>query len=164
MINLEISDSIKNRASQKAAEMGKLKNSITSGKGNFVGFLGEELVSEYLQARIENTKDYDIVLCGLRYDVKTKTTKKPPQLNYDCSIAAYNTVQKCDGYIFVRIEMEGEECKCGWILGWLPKEEYFEKAVYWPKNKYDPSNGYRVKASCYNVKIHELRSVEELKC
>lgn len=152
------------RASQKAAEMGRLRNSITGGKGNIIGFLGEEIISEYLQATIENTKDYDLIHNGNKYDVKTKTTSRVPELHYDCSIAAYNTVQKCDGYIFVRIQIENEEYKCGWILGWMPKQEYFDTAVFWPKNKYDPSNGYKVKASCYNVKIKDLRSIEDLKC
>ena len=43
------------------------------------------------------------------------------------------------------------------MLGWLSHDEYFEKAVSLHKGQIDPSNGYIVKADCYNVKISDLR-------
>ena len=42
MIEVEITEKMKQRAWRKAREMGKLKNSITKGDGNIAGFLGEE--------------------------------------------------------------------------------------------------------------------------
>ena len=164
MLKIQITDKMKKVAKEKAQEMGELKNSILKGEGNTTGFLGEEIVKTFLSARSSNTKDYDISYKKKKYDIKTKLTSKEPLPEYDCSIAAYNTVQKCDGYIFVRIQKDKEDnLVCGWILGWMDKEGYFQNAEYWPKGKIDPSNGYRVKASCYNVKIKDLKNIEELK-
>jgi hypothetical protein len=164
MLKVEITDKMKKIAKKKAEEMGQLKNSILKGEGNTTGFLGEEIIKSFLSARSSNTKDYDISYKNKKYDIKTKLTSKEPLPEYDCSIAAYNTVQKCDGYIFVRIQKDKEDnLVCGWILGWMDKEGYFQNAEYWPKGKIDPSNGYRVKASCYNVKIKDLKNIQELK-
>ena len=164
MLKIQITDKMKKVAKEKAQEMGELKNSILKGEGNMTGFLGEEIVKTFLSARSSNTKDYDISYKKKKYDIKTKLTSKEPLPEYDCSIAAYNTVQKCDGYIFVRIQKDKEDnLVCGWILGWMDKEGYFQNAEYWPKGKIDPSNGYRVKASCYYVKIKDLKNIEELK-
>jgi len=164
MLKVEITDKMKKVAKEKAEDMGELKNSILKGQGNVTGFLGEEIIKSFLSARSSNTKDYDISYKKKKYDIKTKLTSKEPLPEYDCSIAAYNTVQKCDGYIFVRIQKDKEDnLVCGWILGWMDKEGYFQNAEYWPKGKIDPSNGYRVKASCYNVKIKDLKNIEELK-
>lgn len=164
MLKIQITDKMKKVAKEKAQEMGELKNSILKGEGNMTGFLGEEIIKTFLSARSSNTKDYDISYKKKKYDIKTKLTSKEPLPEYDCSIAAYNTVQKCDGYIFVRIQKDKEDnLVCGWILGWMDKEGYFQNAEYWPKGKIDPSNGYRVKASCYNVKIKDLKNIEELK-
>jgi hypothetical protein len=164
MLKVEITEKMKKVAKEKAQEMGELKNSILKGQGNVTGFLGEEIIKSFLSARSSNTKDYDISYKKKKYDIKTKLTSKEPLPEYDCSIAAYNTVQKCDGYIFVRIQKDKEDnLVCGWILGWMDKEGYFQNAEYWPKGKIDPSNGYRVKANCYNVKIKDLKSIEELK-
>lgn len=163
MIQIPITPQMLRKAQKKASELGTLKNSITKGKGNLAGFLGEEIVKTYLSAKSSNTKDYDLSYKKKKYDVKTKLTTKPPLPEYDCSIAAYNTVQKCDSYIFVRIQKDKDDnLICGWILGWMDKEEYFKNAEYWPKGKIDPANGYRVKANCYNVKISELNSIERL--
>ena len=163
MIKIEITDKMLKKAQKKADELGELKNSIMKGKGNLTGFLGEEIVKSFLSARSSNTKDYDISYKSKKYDIKTKLTTKEPLPEYDCSIASYNTVQKCDSYIFVRIQKDKQDnLICGWILGWMDKGEYFKNAEYWPKGKIDPANGYRVKANCYNVKISELNSVERL--
>lgn len=163
MIKVEITNKMLKKAQKKADDLGQLKNSIMKGKGNLTGFLGEEIVKSFLSARSSNTKNYDIVHNKKKYDVKTKLTTKEPLPEYDCSIASYNTVQECDSYIFVRIQKDKEDnLICGWILGWMDKEDYFQNAEYWPKGKIDPSNGYRVKASCYNLKIKDLKCIKEL--
>lgn len=164
MIQVKITKAMLKRASEKSEALGVLKKSITKGSGNLAGFLGEEIVKSYLKAKSSNTKDHDLKYKGRTYDVKTKVTTVEPLPEYDCSIAAYNTVQDCDSYIFVRVKKNKEgELTDGWILGWMDKGEFFEKAQFWPKGKIDPSNGYSVQANCYNVKIQELHSVEDLK-
>ena len=154
MIEVEITEKMKKRAWRKAREMGKLKNSITKGDGNIAGFLGEEVANQIICGKITNTYDYDIVDdCDIRYDVKTKRCTSEPKDKYECSVAAYNTKQDCDGYAFVRVL---NDFSIGWFLGVLTKQDYFDKATFLKKGDVDPSNNYTVKADCYNVRIDEL--------
>jgi len=164
MIEVEITDKMKKNAQAKARRMGKLKNSITKGSGNVAGFLGEYLVNEILKGKIENTKDYDIVHEGVRYDVKTKRCTSEPKPEYDCSVAAYNTVQKCDAYIFVRVQQNKTTKKWekAWICGYYDKEEYYKDSRKLFKGQRDGSNWFRVKANCYNLPISDLNSIEDL--
>ena len=160
MKHTNISQDIIDIAKEKADAMGIINNSITSGKGSTHGFLGEIIVSNFLGATIENTYDYDLRLQSFTIDVKTKRVNTPPRPNYECSIAAFNTKQACNFYVFTRILNNMGE---GWILGYLPKEEYFDRAVFLKKGETDPSNGWTVSADCYNLPIKELKNIEDLK-
>jgi hypothetical protein len=153
MIEVLITPSMVEKAKKKAIELGELKNSITKGAGNLAGFIGEEVAAQVTGGTIKNTKNYDLVVEEETYDVKTKRCTSEPQPHYECSIAAYNPTQKCDKYIFVRVM---KNLTKAWVLGELPKEEYFEKARFLQKGDYDPSNNWRCKADCYNVAIDEL--------
>jgi len=62
MIELEISGDQFIRARKKAIDMGTIANSITNGGGNLAGFIGEILVTDYINAKEQNTYDYDIVI------------------------------------------------------------------------------------------------------
>jgi hypothetical protein len=154
MIEYPITEEMLALAKANAEEMGTLKNSITSGDGNIAGFLGELIALDILKAKRQNTYDYDLVLpTNKTVDVKTKRTKYKPLVTYDCSVAAFNTKQKCDYYCFVRIK---EDFTVGWYLGLIPKDEYFKKSVFLNKGDFDNSNKYTVKADCYNLKIEQL--------
>jgi len=149
-----------NKAKAKANQMGTIKNSITKGQGNIAGFIGEEIVLNYLNEKDNNSYDYDLILKdGRKVDVKTKRTTVKPRTNYDCSVAAFNTKQKCDVYIFCRILNDMSK---GWILGYKDKEDYFNEARFMKKNEIDPANNFRVKADCYNVAIEDLESIDNL--
>lgn len=164
MIEVTITEAMKKKAQNKSHRMGKLKNSITNGKGNIAGFLGEFLVEQYLGGIIESTRDYDLILpSGKKIDVKTKRCTSEPLPDYDCSIAAYNTVQKCDAYVFVRIENISGKWGRAWILGWMGKDDYFAKSRFLRKNERDGSNWFKVKADCYNLPIQELKDINKLK-
>jgi hypothetical protein len=163
MIEVKITDQMKKRAWGKSKRMGKLHNSITRGKGNIAGFIGEEVANEILKGKIDNTYDYDIVGDdGTKYDVKTKRCTSEPKPEYDCSIAEANIKQKCDKYVFVRVENINGKWGRAWILGWVDKTEYFEKAQHLERGQIDRSNGFMVKANCYNLKIHQLNKFEEI--
>lgn len=165
IIERVVTTPIMTAAHEKSMEMGTLRNSVTNGAGNLVGFVGEGLVHEYLQDQGQmcgwtNTYDYDLILEGdITIDVKSKRTGFPPRLDYECSITAYNTKQKCDVYVFTRVR---NDMTVGWILGFLPKSEYFDKATFMEKGTVDSSNGWKVKSDCYNVPINELRPIHEL--
>jgi hypothetical protein len=161
MIEVEITEKMKQQAWRKSREMGKLKNSIMKGDGNIAGFLGEAVANEVLCGIISNTFDYDIMTDDTTWDVKTKRCTSPPKDFYDCSVADYNTTQDCDNYIFVRIENKNGRWGRAWVLGWLPKDKYYKKARKLTKGQKDPSNGFIVRADCHNVAIKDLNKFEE---
>ena len=161
MIEVKITEDMKKRAWAKSREMGVIKNSIMKGDGNIAGFLGEEVANVVIDGTINNTYDYDLVSKdGIKYDVKTKRCTSPPKPYYDCSVANFNTRQKCDRYVFVRIENKNKRWGRAWVLGWLTHDNYFEKARTLTKGQIDPSNGFVVSADCDNGSISELNELE----
>ena len=155
MIEVAVSAAMLVEARDKAAEMGRLYNSIIRGAGNIAGFIGEAIAQQVLGGKLNNTYDYDLVLPdGKTIDVKTKQTSVKPLVTYECSIAALNTTQECDYYAFVRVK---NDFTVGWYLGVYDKKQYMEDAVFMKKGTVDPSNGYTVKSDCYNLKISELK-------
>ncbi|UOF80711.1 hypothetical protein [Caudoviricetes sp.] len=155
MIELPISADMLIEARDKAAAMGKLYNSITSGAGNIAGFIGEEIARQVLGGKLDNTYDYDLILdSGVTIDVKTKQTSVTPIVTYECSIAKLNTTQRCDYYCFVRVK---NDFTVGWYLGVYDKQAYLADAVFMAKGTVDPSNKYTVKSDCYNLKISQLK-------
>ena len=99
--------------------------------------------------------DYDLVLDdGTTVEVKTKKTTVKPKDYYECSVAKYNTKQKCDYYAFVRVLDTKEN---GWFLGVMPKEKYFINAKFLKAGTRDGDNGFLVKADCYNLAISQLQ-------
>ena len=158
MEEIIITEEMKRKARIKSQDLGILNNSITQGQGNLAGFIGEEMVSSYLNSNINNTYEYDLIIGNnKKIDVKTKRTTVKPRLNYDCSVAAFNIKQKCDAYIFCRVLNDMSK---GWILGYKNKKNYFKEARYMKKNQIDPSNNFKVKADCYNLSIENLDPIE----
>ena len=146
------------RARERSKKMGVLRHSISEGKGNVLGFIGESAVLPFIdKGSIVNTYDYDIKTPTSTIDVKTKRCKFKPRNNYMCSIAAYNTQQDCTHYVFVRMLSDYSKC---WVLGYIGKKEYFDKAVFLNKGEEDGDNGYIVIADCYNLPIEKLYDIE----
>jgi hypothetical protein len=155
MIEVVITGDMLVTARDKAAEMGRLRNSIISGAGNLAGFIGEAVAQQVMGGVLANTYDYDLILCnGKTVDVKTKQTSVKPLETYECSIAALNTKQECDYYAFVRVK---NDFSVGWFLGVYEKQQYMLDAKYLTRGTIDPSNSYVVKSDCYNLPIHQLK-------
>jgi len=159
MIEVKITDDMKKRAWAKSREMGEINNSITHGDGNIAGFLGEEVANTLIKGKINNTYDYDITKCDIKYDVKTKRCTSEPRPYYECSVAAFNTKQKCDHYVFVRIENVKGRWGRAWVLGSYGKDEYFKDARFLKKGNIDGNNNFKVKADCYNMPINKLKEL-----
>ena len=158
MIEVKISDTMLLAARSKATEMGLLHNSILRGGGSIAGFLGEQIVLSTMGGTWDNSYDYDIILDdGRRVEVKTKQTSATPLPHYSCSISNFNTRQKCDIYAFTRVLKDFSK---GWFLGFMPKQEYFDKSKFMKKGDFDPDNGYEVRADCYNLYIEDLQNVQ----
>ena len=160
MIEVTITEEMKQRAWRKSRAMGELNHSITKGDGNIAGFLGEEVANQIIGGEISNTYDYDIVKGDIKYDVKTKRCTSQPRPYYECSVAAYNQKQACDHYVFVRIENIKGKWGRAWVLGSYPKSRYFTDAKFLKKGQKDGDNGFKVKADCYNISIKDLDIIE----
>ena len=156
MKELKINDEALRYSWAKARDLGKLKNSITDGDGNQAAFIGEYLVSEYLQGVLTNTYDHDILVPEGSIDLKTKRVTSAPFPHYECSVADFNTKQACDFYAFARVECLNTKYTRAWFLGIIRKEEYFNKARKLIKGTKDGSNGFIVRADCYNLRIDQL--------
>ena len=116
--------------------MGELKDSIRNGKGNLIGFIGEYCVSSILKdSVISNTYDYDLIHNNETYDIKSKQTSVIPSMDYECSVADYNTKQKCDYYIFTRVLWKKENIRPDgvYVMGYYQKDRYFKDARFLKK-------------------------------
>ena len=154
MIELTATQDDITKAKQMADEMGVIRNSIEKGGGSPAGFLAEIVVARHLGAIQFNTYQYDLItLSGDTIDVKAKRTRVPPKPYYECSIAAYNTKQRCDYYAFCRVL---NDLRVVWLLGIISKAEYFKKATKRLKGEYDSNNDFTFKVDCYNLPISEL--------
>lgn len=155
MIEVVVTGTMLVTARDKAAEMGRLRNSIINGAGNIAGFIGEAIAHQVMGGVLTNTYDYDLILCnGKTVDVKTKQTSVKPLLTYECSIAGLNTTQECDYYAFVRVK---NDFSVGWFLGVYEKQQYMLDSVFIKKGTMDLDNGYVVRSDCYNLKINQLK-------
>lgn len=156
MISCIITSEMVNAAKAAASDLGCLRNSITSGDGNLAGFLGEEIVANFLGAKRANTYDYDLIHENIKIDVKTKRTNVAPQPHYECTVADFNTKQGCDWYVFARV---ANDLSRGWILGYMLKDEFYANASFHKKGDIDPSNNFTFTADCYNMPISQLKPV-----
>lgn len=149
-------------ARKRAIRLGTLNKSFTKGQGNEIGMQGEYAVAMHIGAQpAKDTYDYDLVAPnGLRVEVKSKgTTRKDAPLNhYMASVATANTSQDCDVYFFTRVVTTKSKLPTGdvWVMGYMPRLEFYDRAVFYAKGDTDPDNGYRVHQDCWNIPIGDL--------
>lgn len=156
-IEIPIDKYIIQEAEEKAKLIkNKLKNSITNEDGLLAGCIGEIISNFVLLGDSHNTFDFDLVKSGYRYEVKTKRCKSEPKPSYECSISTNSMFQQCDRYIFTRILSVNDRYIKGWVLGWINKDKYFEKAKKFKAGDIDPVNNFVMKHDCYNLKIDDL--------
>ena len=99
MKKFTISTATRKKAEKRAADLPLLNNSIRKGEGAVVAYIGEALVLHLEGGEIKDTYDYDVIdRNGVKIDVKTKERKVAPRSNYNCTVADFNTKQKCDRY------------------------------------------------------------------
>ncbi len=159
-IEVLITKEMYDRATEKAAELGQLKNSIRSGEGNLAGFLGEEAVLVAFEDAVStNTYQHDVTLPDRTWEVKSKDRTVTPDLSQEGSVAAYNTRQGADEYIFTSIYREGgkrNEPETGrytkvYIVGTQAKARYYRRARELTAGQRDGSNNFIVQADCFNL-------------
>jgi hypothetical protein len=158
-IRVEITDEMMATAKAKAKDLGVLKNSIRGGGGNLAGFLGEEMVlASFPESESANTYQHDVKMMGATFEVKSKDRTVDPRLDYDASVANFNTSQRADFYVFTSVFRNKATGRYthGHIVGLIPKEQYKSKATFLRVGDIDPSNGWEVKAACYNLAYRDL--------
>ena len=172
MRKLNFDQSMIDEAVKKAEDLGSINNSITSGRGNLAGYLAEIALTKYLDCKNiscdkgRDKYDYDLIKDGRKIDVKTKRRTVDPKPFFEVSIAGTSKHQKTDTYAFISItfkEKRGMGSKAQyygvesiWLCGFMSKEDYFDKAIFWKKGAVDPSNGFKVHADMYNMPISSL--------
>lgn len=163
IVSLDISDTMLARAKKMARELPVLNNSITSGGGSLAGFIGEVAIAEYFRLRKwsvshDNTYDYDLIVAGKKIDVKTKRCTSPPKTSYECSLANFNTTQKCDIYMFTRVD---EKAGKVYLLGWISKKDFKDKSIFHKKGETDSNivggKPFKFHADCWNIRIDLLK-------
>jgi len=158
------------KAQSWADDIGGLPNSITNGRGNVAGRLGELALAEYLGVDLADEKDYDMIYKGEKIEVKTKRRTVKPAGYFDVSIAETSRHQAPDRYVFLSIEYGGVDRSGGtgkknkrynglksiWLCGDILASEFFEKGRFLRKGTEDGNNKFRVLRDMYNLQISQL--------
>lgn len=129
-----------------------IKNSITEGKSQIYGAIGEVISIDYFGATPSPCKDYDITINGYTIDVKTKKCNSDPKYNYLCSVATTSMHQRCDHYLFCRVKSDMSRA---WILGFYPKDKFFNDATFARKGEAETPQ-FNFTTDCYNMPIERL--------
>ena len=151
-IEVPITKSMIKTAEEMGKDLGKLRNSVMNGERNTVAFLGEQIFLKGIGGEYKGLYDYDILYDGKRYEIKSKERYNPPQLGYDCTVFAYNTIQETDYYAFTSILKDYSK---GWIVGYVLKEEFYKKAMFKPKGSLF-ENQLVAKGDAYQLLISKL--------
>lgn len=157
------------KAYQRAKTMGSLNNSIRSGGGNLVGFIGEIMLRNTLREHcskvsIVDQYDFDILVNNcFKIEVKTKEIKIPVfKPNFDNTVCAFNCRQK-GTYVFLRVllnpkQMDNQTATV-WFCGAWPCDTFKDRktgAVY--RKKGTVVDRWTVRASCFNREVRTCHS------
>jgi len=162
MIEITITREQLDKAYAQGGDLGAIRNSQMKGNRNFVGFLGENAVEEYLPVKPKNCKDYDFVLeDGRTVDCKSAMINIPPRPLTNCNIMEVALHQKCDLYVFCFYVKPQTTL---YICGYIPKQEYVSKARKVNKGDTDPVTGFNYRYSSRVLPMKELLPIEDLLC
>jgi len=160
MIVIPITNEQRARA-KELYEFKVLNNSITKGKSNVYGAIGEIIVYDYYKNKGldinnkiigEDIYHYDLIINEFKVDVKTKKTTVYPEPHFLCSISNHNINQKCDFYFFVRVF---KDMQIGFLLGYKSKDDFFQNAQFNAKGSAD-INRWVFKGDCWNLQVKDL--------
>ena len=130
-----------------------------------IGTLGEIAVLLHIRGDIEKhlarkvrmsgpDGNYDLMINGVKYDVKTKARSVSPREDFECSVTEEQfNYRGAEGYIFVSIL---KDYTIGYILGVISKQDFENRATFHRDGEEDPDNGFIFPCNAYNIKISEL--------
>lgn len=128
-----------------------------------VGYIGEEMFAQAFGLDVSDAFDFDMKLNGNRYEIKTISCKFKPYPNYLCTVNSCVNGgvhrQDADVYVFARVLNDFSK---GWILGYMPCEDFFSRGRFVPKGT-SPAPGVEfVKADATVIEIWDLFPAHEL--
>ena len=151
------------KRAQELYEFNKLRNSISEGRSQIYGAIGEIVVWDWLcssgvATEYHGSLDYDLFAEDVTIDVKSIRVNVPPTNEHNANISAHNTKQKTFLYFWVYVL---EDMSTAWLVGWLDKESFFEEATF---NKIGEKDGpkFVFKSDTYSLKIKHLIKPDEL--
>jgi len=136
-----------------------LNNSISKGKGNLIGALGEIMVFDYYKNKgkeiVHSQKfDYDLLIDGYKIECKTLASNAPPKDYYNCHISAFNDKQDCDYYCFIHALKDYSKV---WLKGMLPKHEVNKLKEF--KSKGELDGKFAFKEDTWIIKNYQLKKI-----
>ena len=161
-------------AREAAESLGKINNSITGGGGNLAGYLAEYAVADWIGAKVVSSLPgvekygHDLMLDGMRIEVKTKRRTVAPKPDYEVSVAETSYHQRPDLYCFVSMHFghkKGDsyyELRGIFINGFISCERFFREGRSLKKGQVDGTNNYTVRANCTNMMVRDLFDFEEI--
>lgn len=144
---------------------------------NTIGVLGECALGKEEDTPVQKTLDdrpehesdagWDIVIGGLKYDIKTHESIRRPLTKYRCNIsrALFNKKKDNDGYIWIfMIPYPGMIPPYGWhAVGWMMKDEFFEEALFHKKgDKSITGNKFEYFAPMYDISIKQIHPLKDI--
>lgn len=176
MIDLDFTQDMIDKAIDISSDIGKLKDSFTEGKRQWVGILGELALKNYCKDFLIPTdnfynNDMTLSINNIDYKVEIKTKS-----NYfkEFSIAETSLHQKPSYYMFLSIicghyrkdnYKEAFECnkvKKIYLCGMAKYDYFINSARFYPKGHLHPNN-FRSPVNQYNIFQHELEIVDFIK-
>lgn len=150
MIKIEITPGQIERA-KNLYSFNKLKNSIKDGEGNLIGAIGEIVAFDYYQEQdklVIHSGDfnYDLLIDGLKIEVKTMESNSPPKDHYECNVSLFNAEQNCDYYLFVDVDSSHSTA---FIKGYVSKERF--KKIRQLKKQGEKNRSFEYKCDTFVV-------------
>jgi len=170
-VEVEVTEDMLSRAKRQASKHSDIPNSIMRGAGNLAGYIGEQIVLEYIEDSIPyNTKDCDVYLNPfsdnpISVDVKTKERTVNPRDFYTCHIADTSLHQNCDMYVFCQVNLRPK--MRAWVLGWITKDDFLKESVSLKKGQSLKDVGHSdddfpQRADGNVLLISELRDIKDI--
>jgi hypothetical protein len=142
----------------RSVAMGSLRLSFMSGDRNIVGLVGEEIYSQHApNATRMDTYDYDFIVKGKKVDVKTRIVTSEPKPSYEMAILLTRANQEVDFYVFCSVSKQFTE---GWLMGFLSKDEFLERAQYVEEGSPMPQGGH-YRSNAHVIQLDQIRTIEK---
>lgn len=162
MIEVEVSKDLIDKAELRASAVSRTSTLLhkygSEKKRIFEGYLGEEIVKEYLNIEsIDDDYEYDLISNkGKRLEVKTISCSFKPHNDYLCTVnSSYlDSVRKqsADYYVFLRVLNSYDKA---WLLGYIECDKFFELGNFIEKGT-DMGKFKFVKANATVLPIYKL--------